>query len=102
LEKRLKNALTKLKEDSTNNLISPNPFKKQLIELSNNLKEQEWKNMMNIFDIPEGRKEKIGNSFDFLNYLLEVGYFSINNMEPLQKLLIDIGRNDLSNSLINK
>jgi len=80
-------------------VLAPNYFRQILQRISRDLRESEWYHMAAEFPIPRGRAEQFRSAVDLFDYLQETGYFSEHNREPLRRLLSNVQRNDLAESI---
>ena len=72
-------------------------FRKLLTTLSEHLQPEEVGKCSFLWKVP---RERSSTALETLEYLLQVGAFSHSNVEPLVKLLKDIGRHDLVNEQV--
>ena len=77
-------------------------FKSLLLAVSENLTSSDLDKLKFLYstDIPDGPSEKITQGFQLFTFLRQSNLLSEEYREPLSKKLIDIGRKDLSNKLL--
>jgi len=93
-----------LKQESTHQkTVEIDNFRKLLVEITLDLKKEDWYLMCYMFKIPESIKENFKIALDFFDYTLNQLFYGDTQLfsNQLQKMLKNIHRNDLAELLRN-
>jgi hypothetical protein len=74
--------------------MEENPFRVFLLQISENLRKDEWKNCASRFDIPIAKREKFTTAFEFLWWLYEE-QTKLQYLDLLKDIFNKSGRLDL-------